>query len=192
MLFPLRDHNPTRRPPLVTYSLVGINVAVLLYMTTMSEPRRELFVIEHGFIPARIEHLGADQPLQVQIESLRAGPQGQVVRSREVVDLPTSASTVLATLFTSINVGEPVSARGWKLFPLFPMTAPAIRLTDSLSTSVAVACRFGAMATRNTRLTSHTTLRQAIRASSEQARVNISFSPFKSLSTSRTLPVRTP
>jgi membrane associated rhomboid family serine protease len=100
MLFPLRDHNPTRRPPLVTYSLVGINVAVLLYMTAMSEPRRELFVIEHGFIPARIEHIGADQPLQVQIESLRAGPQGQVVRSREVVDLPTSASAVLATLFT--------------------------------------------------------------------------------------------
>lgn len=39
-----------------------------------------------------------------------------------------SHNPALAALFAYVNVGEPMSARGWKLFPLFPMTAPTMRL----------------------------------------------------------------
>lgn len=39
-----------------------------------------------------------------------------------------SHNPALAALFASINVGEPIAARGWKLFPLNPVSAPALRL----------------------------------------------------------------
>lgn len=44
-----------------------------------------------------------------------------------------SHNPALAALFASINVGEPVAARGWMLFPLCPMTPPALRLRAVLA-----------------------------------------------------------
>ena len=54
-MFPLRDNNPTRRVPIVTYLLVAINVAVFGYEFMLGQglPR---FVAAYGAIPYEITH----------------------------------------------------------------------------------------------------------------------------------------
>lgn len=42
-----------------------------------------------------------------------------------------SHNPALAALFSSINVGEPITARGWKLFPLYPMTPPTVHMRSA-------------------------------------------------------------
>lgn len=51
-LFPLRDDNPTEITPLVTWSLIGLNVAVFLYQLSLPERAGEAFVYSFGAIPA--------------------------------------------------------------------------------------------------------------------------------------------
>jgi membrane associated rhomboid family serine protease len=51
-LFPLRDINPTRRAPFVTYGLIALNLAVFVYQFLLLSPAdNELFVRRHGVIP---------------------------------------------------------------------------------------------------------------------------------------------
>jgi membrane associated rhomboid family serine protease len=51
-MFPISDINPTRRVPVATYTLIGINVLVFLWQLTLSE--RELFrqYVEWAVVPA--------------------------------------------------------------------------------------------------------------------------------------------
>jgi membrane associated rhomboid family serine protease len=53
-VFPLRDANPRHGPPIVTWGLVLINLAVFGYQLTLGEGR-ELFVhfVRFGFIPSQ-------------------------------------------------------------------------------------------------------------------------------------------
>ncbi|HEY4690479.1 MAG TPA: rhomboid family intramembrane serine protease [Anaerolineae bacterium] len=53
-MIPLRDLNPTRRVPLVTVLLIGINVLVFLYEWSLSEGALNQFVFQFGMIPANI------------------------------------------------------------------------------------------------------------------------------------------
>lgn len=54
-MFPLRDHNPSERRPVVTYGLVAANSLVFLFMLPLygSSAASEIFV-SYGMIPARL------------------------------------------------------------------------------------------------------------------------------------------
>ena len=56
MLFPIRDHNPSRRVPVVTWALIAVNVLVFLnYLPLFAEPRAlELFFLTWGKVPALV------------------------------------------------------------------------------------------------------------------------------------------
>lgn len=52
-MFPIRDHNPSGRWPLVTYVLIVVNVAVFLaYYPFLAEPQLSYFFYDWGFVPA--------------------------------------------------------------------------------------------------------------------------------------------
>ena len=52
-MFPLRDEIPSRHAPLLTWSLVAVNVAVFAWQLTLSEESvRQLFYL-FGIVPAR-------------------------------------------------------------------------------------------------------------------------------------------
>lgn len=50
-MIPLQDLNPRRNPPIVTWTLIIINVAVFLYEVSLPPQMRELFFRTYGFIP---------------------------------------------------------------------------------------------------------------------------------------------
>ena len=52
MLLPLRDINPTRRVPVLTYVLIAVNLAVFAYQAfLLNGDQNSLFVQQHGVIP---------------------------------------------------------------------------------------------------------------------------------------------
>lgn len=55
-MFPIRDHNPSRRPALVTYALIGLNVAVFLAMLPSYGNDQALLSLYStwALVPARI------------------------------------------------------------------------------------------------------------------------------------------
>lgn len=55
-MFPIRDHNPSERTPVVTYLLVAVNVAVFLAMLPLLGDERALFEVywRFGLVPARV------------------------------------------------------------------------------------------------------------------------------------------
>lgn len=51
-MFPIRDHNPSGRTPVVTYLLIALNLAVFLsYDLTLQEPNLTYFFYEWGMVP---------------------------------------------------------------------------------------------------------------------------------------------
>jgi membrane associated rhomboid family serine protease len=62
IFFPIRDDNPVRRAPLVTYALIALNVLAFLWQTSV-EQTGGAAIVEYGLVPAR----------------LLADPQGQAV-----------------------------------------------------------------------------------------------------------------
>jgi membrane associated rhomboid family serine protease len=51
VLIPLRDLNPVRRRPLVTYALLVANLAVFAYQVSLSRQQGELFAFRYGVVP---------------------------------------------------------------------------------------------------------------------------------------------
>ncbi|MCS7199003.1 MAG: rhomboid family intramembrane serine protease [Caldimicrobium sp.] len=51
-MIPLQDLNPRIKPPIVTWTLIVINVLVFLYEISLSTSEREIFFKTYGFIPA--------------------------------------------------------------------------------------------------------------------------------------------
>ncbi len=69
-MIPIGDDNRDRRTrPYVTYLLVGINVAVFLYMLTLRGQNLDFFVSKWGVIPARFTHHAAFQAQYPEINS---------------------------------------------------------------------------------------------------------------------------
>lgn len=54
MLIPLKDDNPTTRPPIVTVAVIVICVAVFLYQFTLPEPAGDSFILRWGMVPSRL------------------------------------------------------------------------------------------------------------------------------------------
>jgi membrane associated rhomboid family serine protease len=50
-MFPVSDSNPTHRTPILTYLLVGINVAVFLFELTMSQTQLQNFFLDYSVVP---------------------------------------------------------------------------------------------------------------------------------------------
>jgi len=55
-MFPIRDHNPSGRPPYVTYVLIAVNIAVFLgyWLTIADDYDLDLFFRRWGLIPAAV------------------------------------------------------------------------------------------------------------------------------------------
>lgn len=58
-MFPIRDHNPSRRPAYVTYALMAINIAVFLAMLPLYGDNAAIgrVYMNYGMVPARISDL---------------------------------------------------------------------------------------------------------------------------------------
>jgi membrane associated rhomboid family serine protease len=54
-VFPLKDHNPTRRTPVVTIVLIAINVLVFLYELLLGDSLGR-FIAAYGAVPYEITH----------------------------------------------------------------------------------------------------------------------------------------
>ena len=50
-MIPLRDENPTRNTPVVTYALIGLNIAIFLYELSLSPSELETFFRTYAVIP---------------------------------------------------------------------------------------------------------------------------------------------
>jgi membrane associated rhomboid family serine protease len=53
-VIPLRDINPTRTRPVLTYGLIALNTAVFLFQVSLPDAEFELFVRRYGLIPEMI------------------------------------------------------------------------------------------------------------------------------------------
>jgi membrane associated rhomboid family serine protease len=51
-MFPLKDDNPSRSVPVVTWGLITVNVLVFLYQVSLGPRQGQAFVYEYGAIPA--------------------------------------------------------------------------------------------------------------------------------------------
>jgi membrane associated rhomboid family serine protease len=65
-MIPLKDDNPTSTFPLITLSLLAINIVVYIYQLTLSSEGLETFLFRYGAIPGRLIHpsLGDLPPAQ--------------------------------------------------------------------------------------------------------------------------------
>src|SRR6056297_3891398 len=59
-MLPIRDHNPSRQTPWVTYALIGVNIAIFLsYWGLFSNPRAlSMFFFDWGMVPALVTEQG--------------------------------------------------------------------------------------------------------------------------------------
>ena len=53
-MFPIRDHNPSERTPLIVYALIAVNVAVFLLGLGQSDAQIARFYYDYALIPARL------------------------------------------------------------------------------------------------------------------------------------------
>jgi membrane associated rhomboid family serine protease len=51
-MFPLRDDNPIKITPVMTWALIAINVLIFLYQASLGPRAEQLFVYQYGAIPA--------------------------------------------------------------------------------------------------------------------------------------------
>ncbi len=56
-MIPLKDNNPTKTLPVVTLSLIFINIAIFLYQLSLG-PGGERFIFQMGVIPYNLTHAG--------------------------------------------------------------------------------------------------------------------------------------
>ena len=58
-MIPIRDQSPRRFAPVMTWSLIGINVMAFFFEVSLSEETLQRFVGAFGFVPARLTQAGA-------------------------------------------------------------------------------------------------------------------------------------
>ncbi len=104
MLFPLYDHNPHRRFPLVTILLMVVNIWIMWQMSQMPMRRQAELAFAHGFIPQRLSRIDDPQPLRIcaEIPGQRLHRGQQPPPQRIELDLPNDAASVYATFFTTM------------------------------------------------------------------------------------------
>jgi rhomboid family protein len=105
-MLPLKDNNPTSTTPFVTYGLVIVNAVVMLWLSTFPPVAQQQFLIERGFIPARIAQLANPKlVVEVPIESDVVVQNGRIVRRPiKTVALKAATMPILASLLTSMFI----------------------------------------------------------------------------------------
>ncbi|REK15888.1 MAG: rhomboid family intramembrane serine protease [Planctomycetota bacterium] len=105
-MLPLKDHNPIFSTPFVTYALVAINTAIMLYVSSLGSIEQQTFDIEHGFIPARVAQLSnPQQKVEVPIYQEVALQGGRVaLKPVKKIELKPAAGAVLASLLSSMFI----------------------------------------------------------------------------------------
>ena len=109
MIFPFGDDVPSRRPPVVTCTIIGLNVLALLWVDLLSPLDHQLVVIERGFIPARIMQSLQGRPVVIEVQDVAEEPhlrlpaalRGQVEFKRQI-ELPADRRAILGSLVTSL------------------------------------------------------------------------------------------
>ena len=56
VVLPLHDRNPTTRTPVVTLTLIAVNVLIYIWQRSQGSIGEERFVYEYGFIPCELSH----------------------------------------------------------------------------------------------------------------------------------------
>ncbi len=103
MIFPFSDDIPSQRLPVVTIAIIAINTLALLFVEQLSSLDRQRFVLEHGFIPARVAQLENKQPIEVDIDQLALHPHlEEPAPIREHHLLQPSLLAVCLSLVTSL------------------------------------------------------------------------------------------
>lgn len=65
-MIPLRDTIPHHGPPVMTWTLIAMNVAVFWFQIALSPGRLEVFLTELGIVPARfLESFGIEEALTI-------------------------------------------------------------------------------------------------------------------------------
>jgi membrane associated rhomboid family serine protease len=105
-MLPLKDHNPATRTSFVTYALVAVNTLVMLWLSAMGPAAQQQFLIEHGFIPARIAQLtNPNLQIKVPLEAEVAVQDGRLVpRPVKEVTLAPAAGAILASLLSTMFI----------------------------------------------------------------------------------------
>ena len=67
-MFPISDDNPRHITPYVSWTIIGINIAVFLWQVSLGSEGGEVAVYSFGFIPARF-FTGAELPPELEILS---------------------------------------------------------------------------------------------------------------------------
>lgn len=104
-MFPLKDHNPTYGTPYVTYALIAINTAVMLWLATLSPLQQQEAVFQHGFVPARIAQLGNPRVIEVPVVMEVPGGNLRFPVAQKVVkkiDLAPSRPQIFASVLTTM------------------------------------------------------------------------------------------
>lgn len=105
MFFPFHDENPIERTPIVTISIIIINVAVLIYMQSLVvEPQRNdrrlrQFIYTNGFIPARLGQLSDPKPMD--FDMYRNDPR-PIPRGFRMIRLPADTGKISKSAFTAM------------------------------------------------------------------------------------------
>ncbi|HEX3726287.1 MAG TPA: rhomboid family intramembrane serine protease [Pirellulales bacterium] len=107
MLFPLRDDNPATRTPFATFLLIAVNVLVMLWLSQQPPLEERRIVVEHGFIPVRIEQLSnpklvVDVPLTPAAERPDRPRFVRQQQPREIVRLAPAPLEILLTILTTM------------------------------------------------------------------------------------------
>jgi membrane associated rhomboid family serine protease len=55
-VIPLRDNNPTRSTPVLTYLIIAANTLVYLYQSSLDPASEKMFVEQYGLIPTMLAH----------------------------------------------------------------------------------------------------------------------------------------
>lgn len=100
MFIPLKDENPKRHLPIVTYGLVAINVLVFVWMSRQPELRQQLLVYKHGFVPARIAQLANHQQIIVPVTEVVRNVFIVPVEVRHAIELKPDAGEIWMSLIT--------------------------------------------------------------------------------------------
>ncbi len=103
---PLYDLNPTTRKPLITVTIIVINVISMLAIDSLSDYDQRLTRVRFGFVPARLKQLEVAKPIRIGLygkHDLRAGnfpPRGMPA----FVDLPPAHVAIPLTAITSLFI----------------------------------------------------------------------------------------
>lgn len=99
-MIPLYDYNPHRRFPLMT---ILLNVVIMWRVALMPPLQQAEVMYERGFIPIRLTRVDNPQPLRIRQQlEVPAGPRQPPAPRVLELDLPSNASSVYATIFTTM------------------------------------------------------------------------------------------